>query len=140
MKPSEALAIHRVALRRLLNRYGFASPRVFGSVLTKTDTEESDLDVLVESVLGTTLFTLVAAEDEAQQLTGVRVSVLTPGFLPPKFRDKVLQQAEPHPRRRVPYRRMNHAISETTALTISIVVIGKKNLNPGRSMTMSPGR
>jgi uncharacterized protein len=30
-----------------------------------------------------------------QQLTGVRVSVLTPGFLPPKFWDKVLQQAEP---------------------------------------------
>jgi predicted nucleotidyltransferase len=95
MKPSDALAIHRVALRRLLNRYGFAHPRVFGSVLTKADTEESDLDVLVESVLGTTLFTLVAAEDEAQQLTGVRVSVLTPGILPPKFRDKVLQQAEP---------------------------------------------
>jgi uncharacterized protein len=94
MKPSEALAIHRVALRRLLNRYGFARPRVFGSVLTKTDTEESDLDVLVEPVRGTTLFTLAGAEDEAQQLTGVRVSVLTPGFLSPKFRDRVLQQAE----------------------------------------------
>ena len=95
MKPSEALAIHRVPLRRLLNRYGFAHPRVFGSVLTKTDTEKSDLDVLVEAVPGTTLFTLAAAEDEAQQLTGVHVSVLTPGFLPPKFRDAVLQQAEP---------------------------------------------
>ena len=95
MKPSEALAIHRVALRRLLNRYGFASPRVFGSVLTKTDTEESDLDVLVEPVRCTTLFTLAGAEDEAQQLTGVPVSVLTPGFLSPKFRDRVLQQAEP---------------------------------------------
>jgi predicted nucleotidyltransferase len=95
MKPSEALAIHRVALRRLLNRYGFAHPRVFGSVLTKTDTEESDLDVLVESVEGTTLFTLAGAEHEARQLTGVRVSVLTPGFLPTRFRDSVLQQAEP---------------------------------------------
>ena len=95
MKPSEALAIHRVALRRLLNRYGFTRPRVFGSVLTKTDTEESDLDVLVEPVRGTTLFRLAGAEDEAQQLTGVRVSVLTPGFLSPKFRDRVLQQAEP---------------------------------------------
>ena len=95
MKPSEALAIHRIALRRLLSRYGFAHPRVFGSVLTKTDTEESDLDILVESVEGTTLFTLAGAEHEAQQLTGVRVSVLTPGFLSPRFRDKVLQQAEP---------------------------------------------
>lgn len=95
MKPSEALALHRAALRQLLSRYGFRHPRVFGSVLTRTDTEESDLDVLVEPLRGTTLFTLAGLEDEAQQLTGVRVSVLTPGFLSPKFRDKVLQQAEP---------------------------------------------
>jgi len=30
-----------------------------------------------------------------QQLTGVRVSVLTPGFLSPKFRDQVLKEAQP---------------------------------------------
>jgi hypothetical protein len=95
MKPSEALTAHRDELRLLVSRYNVTRPRIFGSVLTGADTEESDLDVLVESVLGTTLFTLVAAEDEAQQLTGVRVSVLTPGFLSPKFRDSVLQQAEP---------------------------------------------
>ena len=95
MRPSDALALHRAALRQLLNRHGFRQPRVFGSVLTRTDTEESDLDVLVESVRGTTLFTLARLEDEARQLTGVRVSVLTPGFLSVKFRDKVLQQAEP---------------------------------------------
>jgi predicted nucleotidyltransferase len=95
MRPSEALALHRIALRQLLGRYGFRQPRVFGSVLTQTDTEESDLDVLVEPLRGTTLFTLAGLEAEARRLTGVRVSVLTPGFLSPKFRDKVLQQAEP---------------------------------------------
>jgi predicted nucleotidyltransferase len=95
MRPSETLALHRIALRELLSRYGFRQPRVFGSVLTQTDTEESDLDVLVEPLRGTTLFTLAGLEAEAQRLTGVRVSVLTPGFLSPKFRDKVLQQAEP---------------------------------------------
>jgi predicted nucleotidyltransferase len=95
MKPSEALAIHRTALRRLLNCHGFAHPRVFGSVLTGTDTEERDLDLLVESTQRTTLFTLVGLDEAARELTGVRVSVLTPGFLSPKFRDKVLQQAEP---------------------------------------------
>jgi len=95
MKPSEALNLHRAALRQLLNRYGFRQPRVFGSVLNGTDTEESDLDVLVEPVHGTTLFTLAGLEDEARRLTGVRVSVLMPGFLSPKFRDKVLQQAQP---------------------------------------------
>jgi hypothetical protein len=41
---------------------------------------------------------------------------------------------------RVLYRRINYAISETTALTISIVVIEKRNFNLGRSLTMSPGR
>jgi hypothetical protein len=95
MRPSEALAVHRVALRELLRRYGFAQPRVFGSVLTQADTEDSDLDLLVEPVRGTTLFTLVGLEDEARQLTGVRVSVLTPKFLSPKFRDEVLRRAEP---------------------------------------------
>jgi uncharacterized protein len=95
MKPSEALAIYRTPLRQLMNRYGFTDPRVFGSVLTKTDTEDSDLDLLVESVPGTTLFILVGVEEEAQRLTGVRVSVLTAGFLSPKFRDKVLAHAEP---------------------------------------------
>jgi len=54
VRPSEALALHRGALRQLLNRYGFRQPRVFGSVLTRTDTEESDLDMLVEPVRGTT--------------------------------------------------------------------------------------
>jgi len=48
-----------------------------------------------EPVEGTTLFTLAGAEHEAQQLTGVRVSVLTTGFLLSRFRDRVLQEAEP---------------------------------------------
>lgn len=43
----------------------------------------------------TTLLMLVDLKHEAQQLTGVRVFVLTPGFLSPKFRNRVLQQAQP---------------------------------------------
>ena len=95
MKPSAALALHRAALRQLIARYGLLRPRIYGSVLTHTDTEDSDLDVLVDSVPGTTLFTLTGLEHEAQHLTGVRVSILTPGFLSRKFRDRVLSQAEP---------------------------------------------
>ena len=94
MKPSDALRIHRAALRQLCQRYGFVRPRVFGSALSRTDTEDSDLDLLVEPQRETTLFTLAGLEDEAQRLTGVRVSVLTPGFLSPKFRDQVLARAE----------------------------------------------
>jgi predicted nucleotidyltransferase len=95
MRPSEALTNHRVELRQLVSRYGLSSPRVFGSVLTGTDTEESDLDLLVDPADATTLLTLAGLENEAEALLGVRVSVLTPGFLSAKFRDRVLRQAEP---------------------------------------------
>lgn len=37
-------------------------------------------------------------------------------------------------------RRISHATTDKTMLTISIVVIGNMNLNPGRSMTTSPGK
>jgi len=49
MKPSDALATHRVALRQLIGRYNVAHPRVYGSVLTGRDTDESDLDLLVDA-------------------------------------------------------------------------------------------
>lgn len=93
MKPSEALAIHRADLRRLVGRFNVARPRVYGSVLTGTDTDESDLDLLVDPTDSTTLFTLTGLEQQARELLGVRVSVLTPGFLPLKFREHVLRQA-----------------------------------------------
>jgi len=95
MRPSEALAAHRDELRRLVSRYNVAQPRVYGSALTGKDDEESDLDLLVDPTERTTLFTLAGLEREAQQLLGVQVSVLTPKDLPVKFRDKVLQTAQP---------------------------------------------
>jgi predicted nucleotidyltransferase len=95
MRPFQALAIHRTALRQLTHRYNVLRPRVYGSALTADDTEESDLDLLVDATKSTTLFTLAKLEHEAQELLGVPASVLTPEFLPIKFRDQVLQVAEP---------------------------------------------
>ena len=95
MKPSEALETHGEALRTLVSRYGFSRPRVFGSVLTGTDTEESDLDLLVEPAESTSLFSIAGLQLDAEELLGVAVSVLTPNALPPKFRQRVLKQAAP---------------------------------------------
>lgn len=95
MKPSAALATHRAALRQLISRYDLTHPRVFGSVVTGTDTEESDLDLLVEPSESTTLLTIAGLQIDAETLLGVTVDVLTPNSLPLKFRDKVLRQAEP---------------------------------------------
>jgi hypothetical protein len=95
MKPSEALTTHRDELRQLVSRYGLSSPRVFGSVLSGADTEESDLDLLVDPGRSTSLLTIAGLKIDAEKLLGVPVSVLTPNGLPPKFRNEVLQQAQP---------------------------------------------
>ena len=91
--PSEALAIHRAELRQLVSRFNVTRPRVYGSVPAGTDTEQSDLDLLVDPTESTILFTLTGLEHQARDLLDVRVSVLTPRFLPVKFRDHVLRQA-----------------------------------------------
>jgi predicted nucleotidyltransferase len=95
MKPSDALAAHRTELRELVTRHGLARARVFGSVLTGTDDEESDLDLLVDHTETTSLFTLAGFKTDAEELLGVPVSVLTPDALPAKFRSQVLQLAQP---------------------------------------------
>jgi uncharacterized protein len=82
-------------LRELVIRHGLAGARVFGSVLTGTDDEERDLDLLVDPTETTSLFTLAGFKTDAEELLGVPVSVLTPDALPAKFRSEVLQQAQP---------------------------------------------
>ena len=95
MKPSEALRIHRAQLREIVARHGALRPRVFGSAVHGNDTDESDLDLLVDPTLQTTLMTLAAIQLEAERLLGVRVDVLTPKSLPQRFRDRVLLEAIP---------------------------------------------
>ena len=94
MRPYQALAAHRDELRELVSRYDVRRPRIFGSVLTGTDREGSDLDLLVDRGEATTLFTLAALQLDAEGLLGVTVDIRTPGALPPKFRDDVLRRAE----------------------------------------------
>ncbi|MFZ3234104.1 MAG: nucleotidyltransferase family protein [Stellaceae bacterium] len=95
MKPSDALAAHRAELRQLAGRHGLQHPRVFGSVVSGKDDEESDLDLLVDPTETTSLFTLARFKRDAETLLGIPVSVLTPGGLPLKFRNQVLLQAQP---------------------------------------------
>ena len=95
MKPSEALRTHRAQLREIVARHGAVRPRIFGSAVRGNDTDESDLDLLVDPTSQTTLLTLAAIQLEAERLLGVRVDVLTPKSLPKTFRDRVLLEAVP---------------------------------------------
>ncbi|ATE62564.1 nucleotidyltransferase family protein [Thauera sinica] len=95
MKPSVALASHREAIRRVVESHRACNARVFGSVLHGEDTEDSDLDILIDPTPETTLFDIGAIRHELLQLLGVPVDVLTPKALPEKFRDAVLAEAKP---------------------------------------------
>jgi uncharacterized protein len=78
----------------MVGRFCAANPRVFGSALYGTDSDGSDLDILVDALPGATLFDLGGLQDELQTLLGVRVDLLTPGDLPLKFRAQVVAEAQ----------------------------------------------
>ncbi len=95
MRPSIALNLKRSAVRETVSRFRTVNLRVFGSVLYGTDKDGSDLDLLVDTLPGATLFDLGGLQVELEELLGVHVDLLTPGDLPPKFRDQVLAEARP---------------------------------------------
>lgn len=95
MKPSQALGLHRAAIRRILEAHRVRNARVFGSVVRGEDSEDSDLDLLVEPMAATTLFDIGAIRRELRALLGVNVDVLTPGALPDHVRSSVIAEAQP---------------------------------------------
>ena len=95
MRPSEALERHRAEIRRIVSENRSSNPRVFGSVLHGEDTETSDLDLLIDPMSDTSLMDMAKIQGRLQEILGVSVDVLTPGFLPESYRSRVLAEASP---------------------------------------------
>ena len=93
MRPSLALQTHREAIREIALRHRVRNVRVFGSVLHGKDTEDSDLDLLVDPTSETTLMDIARIQVEVAQLLNVSVDVLTPKALQDKFRSQILAEA-----------------------------------------------
>jgi uncharacterized protein len=93
MRPSEALRIHRDAIREIALRHRVTNVRVFGSVLRGEDGFDSDLDLLVEPTSETTMMDIARIQLEIARVLHVNVDVLTPRALPDKFRDQVIREA-----------------------------------------------
>ena len=85
MRPTHALNQHRDAIRAIAKRCRVTNVRVFGSVLHGTDTEASDLDLLVDPTSSTSLMDIARIELELSALLQVSVDVLTPKGLPEKL-------------------------------------------------------
>lgn len=95
LKPSTVLNQNRELIRQVVLSHRSNNPRVFGSVIHGTDTDTSDLDLLVDPLPGVTLFDLGAIQIELEESLGISVDVLTPKDLPKRFRDQVLDEALP---------------------------------------------
>lgn len=95
MRPSIALNTHREEVRDIVLSHRVQNVRVFGSVLHGTDTDDSDLDILVDPTPETTLMDIGAIRLALRKLLGIPVDVLTPRALPSKFRDRVIEEAKP---------------------------------------------
>ena len=93
MQTIEMLKQRAQQIRQLVEAHNARNPKVFGSVLHGDDTDESDIDILVEPLPGMSLFDVGAIQYELSHLLGKRVDVLTPGALPERFRDLVLAEA-----------------------------------------------
>ena len=95
VKPSSALALSREKVRQVITGSRLENPRIFGSVLHGTDSETSDLDLLIDAPEGTTLFDILGLEGELESILGVPVELLTPQDISAKFRSAVLAEAQP---------------------------------------------
>lgn len=94
MRPSEVLEKNREAIREATKRFNAANPRVFGSVARGEDGPDSDIDILVDALPGSTLFSLGGLQYELEQMFGgIKVDVVTSGGLPEMIRSQVLAEA-----------------------------------------------
>ncbi|TQX92191.1 MULTISPECIES: nucleotidyltransferase family protein [unclassified Rhizobium] len=96
MKPSEVLDRNRQAIRDVAERFNAANPRVFGSVARGEDRRDSDLDILVDALPGSTLLSLGGLQDALEQMMlGTSVHLLTPGDFRENVRMRALAEAKP---------------------------------------------
>ena len=83
---------HRDEIKSIVAHHKGTSVAIFGSVARGDETADSDIDFLVQFGDGASLFDLVRAELELEQLLGQRVDVVSVGALLPED-DDVRQDA-----------------------------------------------
>jgi predicted nucleotidyltransferase len=97
MRPSISVAKHGDQVRKILEGFRMRNPQLFGSVARGDDTENSDLDILVEVPPGTTFYDLARAELELEAVLGCKVEVLTKDSLAPDIAEKAEADLAPIP-------------------------------------------
>lgn len=80
MLPAELLHAHRQEILKILAHYPMISNvRIVGSVARGEDTEDSDIDFLVDTDSETTLFDIGGLHEDLEELLGVPVDIIPSG-------------------------------------------------------------
>ena len=86
---------HRAELLARGQRHGVAHLRLFGSMARGDATADSDVDLLVDPLPGTSALDLGALLMDVQDLLRRRVDIVTTRSLSPLIRQQVLDEARP---------------------------------------------
>lgn len=95
MTTLNALKGRREQILALAAAHGAGNVRVFGSVIRDEDTEESDVDLLVDMAEDRSLYDLVALKHDIEALLGRKADVLTPDSLSRYIKERILAEAIP---------------------------------------------
>lgn len=91
----ELLKAKRNEILGLTAKHGATKVRLIGSVARKEDTQESDIDFLVEMEPGRSLLDHAALILDLEALLGRKVDIASDRGLRPRVRERVLKEAIP---------------------------------------------
>ncbi|VVB63617.1 Nucleotidyltransferase domain protein [uncultured archaeon] len=89
----DLLKAKREDILKIAAKHGARNIRIFGSVARGESDSESDLDILVEFLPGSTLLSQSAMIRELESLLGIKVDVVSDQGLRDRIRDRVLREA-----------------------------------------------
>jgi len=89
------LRVHATDIRRMITDAGGSNIRVFGSVATGQDNENSDIDLLFTMRAPLSLMQLGALESCISQMVAAEVDLLPDSALRPDLANRVLTEAVP---------------------------------------------
>lgn len=89
----DQLRQRRDEILKVAAKHGAKDVRVFGSVARDEARADSDVDLLVDFVPGSSLLDLVGFEQELEELLGCHVDVVSDGGISPYMEDRILAEA-----------------------------------------------
>ncbi len=95
MNTLEMLKKSRTKILAIAAKHGASNVRIFGSVVRGEDTDESDIDVLVDMAADRSLYDLVGFQQEIEALVGRKADVLTENGLNRYLKERILAEAAP---------------------------------------------